>query len=117
MDRPIRDERLLGRVFGSSGKAKLRVKYRYRTKTGPVESIPSLKKSVRMEASEEVPVSNISITVGSEDFVTEVAMDIDQKTFTDDEEDKLQAAVGRALLDADTESLNFESYEYTVVSR
>lgn len=112
MNRPLRD-----RVFQSSGNCKLRVKYRYRTKTGPVESKQSLKQSVMNEASEDVPVSNVGIVVGSEDFVTEVGLDIDKTPFTDEDEDAVKAAVGRALLAAGTEKLNFESYEYSVVSR
>ncbi|EGQ44220.1 MAG: hypothetical protein J07AB43_02790 [Candidatus Nanosalina sp. J07AB43] len=107
----------MDRVFRSNKDCTLRVKYRYRTRTGPVESIPSLKESVRVEASKDVPVSNVSINVGSEDFVTEVALDIDQKNFTDEDEDKVKGAVGRALIAGGTERLNFESYEYTVVSR
>ena len=101
----------------SSGEAKIRAKFMYTTKQGSDEVKQSLERRVEQQVSREVPVSNVTVMTGSGDFVMEVDMDIDKKTLTDDDEHKIQQAVGRALLNSGVEDPTADGYEYTPVIR
>jgi len=117
MDRPLADTRPFGPfVEQEGGVAKMRVKYFYRTNQGATEATQSLERSIMSEV-DEVRISNVTVMTGSEDFVMSVAADIDQKTFDGEEEDKLQMAIGRALIDAGVENIQEDGYQYTAVTR
>jgi len=117
MDRPFASSRPFGPfVKQKGGIAKIRVRYFYRTNQGPTETIESLERSV-MNQVDEVPISNVNVMVGSEDFVMSVAADIDKKTFDSEQEDKVQMAIGRALIEGGVENISNDGYEYTAVTR
>jgi len=117
MNRPLADTRPFGPfVEQEGGVAKIRVKYFYRTNQGATEATQSLERSIMGEV-DEVRISNVTVMTGSEDFVMSVAADIDQKTFDGEEEDKLQMAIGRALIDAGVENIQEDGYQYTAVTR
>lgn len=124
MNRPASNIRPIGPIVGqdglfgkSDGVAKIRVKYIYASKQGSLEVRQSLEENVRSRVQEIVPVSNVSVLTEGEDYYIQVGMDIDKKTFSDAEEDKVGRAIGRALVDSGVESLRQDGYEYSAVIR
>lgn len=124
MNRPASEIRPFGPFIGSednvsqpSGVAKIRAKFLYTTRTGATEVKQSLEQSVEKRVSEVVPVSNVTVNTGSEDFMMEVAMDIDKKPLTDTDESQIQRAVGRALIAGGVQNANADGYEYMPVMR
>jgi len=119
MDRPFATSRPFGPfVKQKGGIAKIRVKYFYRTKEGATEATQSLERSI-MDEVDEVPISNVDVMTGSGDFIMSVAADIEKKTFDSEDEDKLQMAIGIALIEGGAENIQVKKngYEYIAVIR
>jgi len=116
MDRPLSNSRPIGPFLQSGGQCKIRAKFMFTSKSGPTEAIPSLKESIRSELNQIVPNSNITVNKGEFGEV-EISFDVDKKTFNNKDEDKVERALGRALMDGGAENVRADSYTYTAVSR
>lgn len=94
----------------------LRFKARFDTKQLPTESTPSLEQSIFRETNEVVTVDNINIVTGEGRYI-EVGMDILPRQLSDDDEDQLLKAIGRAIIDGGAVDPDVEIYQWSVVSR
>jgi len=116
MERPLSDKRPIGPVFQSTGECKLRAKFNFTSATGPVDAKQSYKVNIKDELENVLPISNLTVNTGEFGEV-EVSFDIEKKTLHDEEEDKIERAIGRALMDAGADNVRADGYRYTVVSR
>lgn len=118
MERPLADKRPLGpfRQMGGTGRCMLRFKARFDTRELPNESIPSLEQSILQQASEVVSVDNVNVITGEGRYI-EAGMDILPRQLSDDDEDQLLKAIGRAIIDGGAVDPDVEMYQWSVVSR
>lgn len=104
------------RQMGGTGRCMLRFKARFDTKQLPTETMPSLEQSIIREVSEVVSVDNLNVITGEGRYI-EVGMDILPRQLSDDDEDQLLKAIGRAIIDGGAVDPDVEMYQWSVVSR
>lgn len=107
----------------SDGQCVLRFSAIYNAESKPVESRQSLIQSITNGSLDAVQrVSNVSLIVNRLDdrpeaVDIEVGVDLPVNEITDEQEDQLVKAFGRALMNGGVQNPVLDTYSYSVVSR
>ena len=122
MNRPFSDNRPVepffqdGGMFGSGGQCKIRAKFSYTSREGSVEVRQSLERRIQNEIEDILPIDNLR-TMEGEFGAIDVAFDVEKSVFTDQDEEDVERAIKRSLMDAGVERPTLDQYTYRAVSR